>query len=265
MAVVLGTNAGFVTVAPSTAPIGLNFTTDGYARCTKHVCPAETTVTEIGWYTVGGHTAGAFKVGIYSHDSGSDTADALLFSQSGGTTSGVPGWQVISGLDWELTEGVTYWVAITVLAVSGSTTLDYSNNAGRSGTVVPAFGDFPDPFSSGSDTTQALAIYALVESGVIDEGTKTVTVAAVISLSTDMVAITEGVKTVTVAVTVSLASENYVNQSGFPTDRPSDYDGDSYWDEDSGTWGSTRTTHPGNWVQNVLAISEQGEIYFRTL
>lgn len=100
---------------------------------------------------------------------------------------------------------------------------------------------------------------------VIVEGTKTVTVAATVSLSTDLTVRVEGTKTVTVAVMVSLASENYVSQSGFPTDRPSDYDGDEYWDEDAGAWGSTRTTIPGNWVQNVLAISEEGEIYFRTV
>jgi hypothetical protein len=75
----------------------------------------------------------------------------------------------------------------------------------------------------------------------------------------------EGTKTVTAAASVELASENYVDKQGPTPDRPSDYDPDGFWDEDTGTWTSTRTTHPGNWSQNLLTISEEGEIYFRTI
>jgi len=76
---------------------------------------------------------------------------------------------------------------------------------------------------------------------------------------------TEGTKTVTVAASIELASENYVDNQGAVPDRPTEYDGDKYWDEDTGTWVTTRTTHPGNWAQNLLVVSEEGDIYFRTI
>ena len=76
---------------------------------------------------------------------------------------------------------------------------------------------------------------------------------------------TEGTKTVTAAASVELASENYIDNQGAVPDRPTEYDGDKYWDEETGTWTTTRTTHPGNWSQNLLTISEEGEIYFRTI
>ena len=52
---------------------------------------------------------------------------------------------------------------------------------------------------------------------------------------------------------------------GFPEDRPGTYDADKYWDETNGVWNTTRLTQPGNWVEYVLAISEEGEIYFRVV
>jgi len=77
--------------------------------------------------------------------------------------------------------------------------------------------------------------------------------------------IAEGTKTVTASAIVSLVSENYASNQGVVPDRPSDYNSNLYWDEDAGAWGNTRTIHPGNWVQQMLAISEEGDIYFRTL
>lgn len=97
------------------------------------------------------------------------------------------------------------------------------------------------------------------------EGTKTVTAVAVVSLSEDLMVLAEGIKTVTVATTVSLSTQSHVSQKGFPTDRVSDYDPDVYWDEDTGEWTAARTTHPGNWSQSVVVVSEEGEIYFRTI
>ncbi len=101
-------------------------------------------------------------------------------------------------------------------------------------------------------------------SAVYAEGTKTITVGGV-SLTSDIMAITEGTKIVIAVAVVSLTSESYASQSGYPTPRPSAYDADKYWDETNGVWNTTRLTQPGNWVEYVLAISEEGEIYFRAV
>ena len=79
----------------------------------------------------------------------------------------------------------------------------------------------------------------------------------------------EGTKTVTAAATVELASENYVNRQGPVPPRPTGPDPSECWDEDTQTWSAancvTNVRHPGHWIQNVLTISEEGEIYFRTI
>ncbi len=51
----------------------------------------------------------------------------------------------------------------------------------------------------------------------------------------------------------------------FPEARPGGYDADKYWDETNGVWSTTRVTQPGSYTEYVLAISEEGEIYFRAL
>ena len=51
----------------------------------------------------------------------------------------------------------------------------------------------------------------------------------------------------------------------FPEDRPETYDADLYWDEADDEWNSDRLTQPGAWVGYILTISEEGDIYFRTI
>lgn len=51
----------------------------------------------------------------------------------------------------------------------------------------------------------------------------------------------------------------------WPEDRPGTYDPDLYWDETNGVWSSTFVAGPGSWIEYMIAISEEGEIYFRTV
>jgi len=51
---------------------------------------------------------------------------------------------------------------------------------------------------------------------------------------------------------------------GWPGDRPVDYDADKYWDEESETWGSGRVTIPGAFAEYLVAVGEEGEVYFGT-
>jgi hypothetical protein len=244
MAVVLGTNAGFVTTAPTADPAGSSFTQDSAARCHKHTCPAAVDkITEIGWYQNTFESGGNYEVGLYSHDAGNDTADTLLYSNTTNAMTG-NGWNVVTGLNWSVTPGTIYWIGLQIDNTVNPTNMDYKSTGGRAG-IRTSMISLPDPFSSLSDTDYILALYAKVE------------------LVSDEYA--EGTKTVTTAASVELASENYVDNQGAVPNRPTDYDPDEYWDEDAGAWSATRTTHPGNWSQNLLAISDEGEIYFRTI
>jgi hypothetical protein len=163
---------------------------------------------------------------------------------------------------YALSDATKYAIVAYVDTVSASWRLD-TTSPSYAGGEVGSSGD------SGSSWTMFSTIDSMFEvyggATVYEEGTKTVTVVAGVSLPTQFCACNESTKTVTAAAVVSLVTESYKSNTGFPTDRLSDYDGDKYWDEDSGTWVSTPTTNPGKWTQYVVAVSEEGEIYFRTL
>ena len=49
---------------------------------------------------------------------------------------------------------------------------------------------------------------------------------------------------------------------GWPNARPSDYDPDLYWDEETETWVETRVTGPGSLIDYIIFIGEEGGVYF---
>lgn len=133
----------------------------------------------------------------------------------------------------------------------------------------PLLDDFLDDSGNNNTLTNNNATFDDTDSppvsNAIAEGIKTVTAAAVVSVSTEILGRVEVTKTVTAVASASLVTESHRNNTGFPTGRPSDYDPDTYWDEATGTWLSTSTTNPGRWSQNVVTVSEEGEIYFGTV
>jgi len=50
--------------------------------------------------------------------------------------------------------------------------------------------------------------------------------------------------------------------ASWPDLRPSEYDPDLYWDEETATWSATRATSAGSKSDYAVFIGEQGEIYF---
>lgn len=48
----------------------------------------------------------------------------------------------------------------------------------------------------------------------------------------------------------------------WPDARPETYDEDLYWDEESGTWGTASVSGPGNRIEHLVAVSDEGEVYF---
>lgn len=61
------------------------------------------------------------------------------------------------------------------------------------------------------------------------------------------------------SLTGTLAVSKY---TAWPHDRPDDYDPDLNWDEDTQTWVSDYQVNPGNYVYNIVAVGENGDIYF---
>ncbi|HEC64123.1 MAG TPA: hypothetical protein ENI23_02385 [bacterium] len=169
MAVVIGTNAGFVNTAPTTNPQGSStLTIDGYARGQQDTSPVgNQTITEIGWYTENATQESNFEVGIYT-DSGNSpdvVVGSLYQTNAKGTSSG---WIVATGLDIEISGETVYWICIQLDDTATTTTIDKNSNSKNYAYDSPRT-TLTDPFGNRAVSSAGpLAIYALY-SGAIDE------------------------------------------------------------------------------------------------
>ena len=134
MALVLGTNCGFVTTAPTADPWGSDtYLADKYARALRDVAPSGAIkITEIGWWCDSTTEESNFEVGVYSDNSETQQPLNLLAGASQtnakGTTSG---WKKAT-VNITITEGTTYWIAFQ-LDDTTNTTVDneQTGTAGR--------------------------------------------------------------------------------------------------------------------------------------
>src|SRR3989304_4494715 len=99
MALVLGTNSGFVTVAPTADPAGSNTTIDGSSVVTKHTTPAGARkITSIGWYRGAGTNTANFEIALYADAAG--VAGARLFVDN--TNSSNQGGWITTTVNWDI-------------------------------------------------------------------------------------------------------------------------------------------------------------------
>ena len=224
------------------------------------------TSVKLKLYRVG--SPGNITVGIWdtAGDLPTGGADVSGVTNCDGITTNTTGeWvEFTFGAGIELTASSVYAIVVNGgTASANSIRWRYKLNGGYAGGRYCSSSNSGASWSGGTDDV----MFETYSSGgtVYAEGTKTVTVGGGVSLTSDIMAITEGTKIVIAVAVVSLTSESYASQSGYPTPRPSAYDADKYWDETNGVWNTTRLTQPGNWVEYVLAISEEGEIYFRAV
>ena len=166
MAIVKGTNAGFVGASPSGDPSGdANFTADDKINGMKDATGAANIVTEIGWWCNTATEAANYEVGIYAHNSGGNKPGALLFSstvQAKGTTAG---WKKATGLSFSLSVSTTYWICIQLDNTATTTSGDWSVVGGERYSNATGHSSLPNPWDAGSSEIgdRLLAVYALVE------------------------------------------------------------------------------------------------------
>lgn len=111
MALVLGTNCGFVTVAPTIDPEGASASDmAGYIRGQGDTMPAGYShIVEVGWYAQRTGTTENYEVGIYAESSG-DAAVLLEVERTNSASSSL-GWKVAT-VDWTLPDGTDYFIAV---------------------------------------------------------------------------------------------------------------------------------------------------------
>jgi len=168
MALVLGTNCGFVTVAPSADPNEASAQTiDTYAWAGRDVTDVTATkITEIGWWCDNATEAADFEVGIYNHNSGDDEPSTLVGKSSPTAKGTTAGWKSAS-VDIEVSSNTTYWMAVQVDDTVTATNLVINTN----GPVTIKRNNGPlteleDPFGTDVGASTAnIGIYAVWEAG----------------------------------------------------------------------------------------------------
>lgn len=161
MALVKGTNCGFVTVAPTTDPSGTSTNHNALSLAIKVTSSAlDSKITEIGFWSTT-TTDLAYTAGIYSHDSVNNRPLDIIGSSGGNFNEG-SGWHTKT-VDIDIEGNTIYWIAIACdgfpnfdfQALTGEKR-DHKNNTGST---------LPDPWGVSSGTSNTWrAIYGLVTS-----------------------------------------------------------------------------------------------------
>ena len=166
MAVTVGTNAGFVLVAPTANPNGSVTTIDGECNGTKDTTPSGAVkITEIGWWSDSIESSEAnFEVGLYS-DAGNDEPETLLFvSRTNAKGTAGREWKTAS-VDWAISASTTYWICMQLDNNDGEQgNYNSSGNVGRSRLNTPQT-TLPSDWGPGdfNDSNGANSIYAVYE------------------------------------------------------------------------------------------------------
>jgi len=167
MAVVLGTNSGFVSVAPVDDPAGLNQEADNKAHVTKHTSPATSNkITEMGWYCDNATEEANFEVGLYAADGAVVPGEAgtRLYVSAVNAKSTTLGWKRVT-VDWDIDPATIYWLGLQVDDSTTTTNINYGSVTGN-GRDSRTLASLPDPFDGGAliDAVGMVTIYALWES-----------------------------------------------------------------------------------------------------
>jgi len=164
MAVVLGTNSGFVSAAPVDDPAGTNLAHDNWATVTKDTSPLTAAkITEIGWWCDTASEEGNFEVALYAADGAVVPGEAgtRLYIDATNAKGTTAGWKTVA-VDWAISESTVYWIGVSLADVATTTNNNY---VGTGGPGVDRINTptLNDPFNGGAlaSATSMMAFYAL--------------------------------------------------------------------------------------------------------
>ena len=167
MAVVLGTNAGFVSVSPTNSPAATSTTVDAFKFAVKDTAPVGAIkITEIGWWNNAATEEANFEVGLYSHDAVNNKPNVRLFvAPINAKGTGSAEWKRVT-VDWEITAGTIYWIAFQLDNTASASKSNYSAQATIQSHFVAAT-TLSDPWGSSTASLSLYSIYALVSLNVL--------------------------------------------------------------------------------------------------
>jgi len=165
MALVKGTNCGFVTEAPVDDPSIGSFTADIGAHAFKDTSPAGASrIIEIGWWCSNATEEANFEVGLYSHDAGNDLPDVRLHVDNTNAKGTNDGWKTVA-VDWAISSETTYWLSFQLDPTATATNVDYGSLGGELYSIASPAATLANPWVSAGTGAFLLAIYAVYEVG----------------------------------------------------------------------------------------------------
>lgn len=166
MALVIGTNCGFCSSAPSADPGGTPVVLDSYTAAAKFDSPAGTnSVSEMGWWCDNDTQAVGFELGIYSHDADNGKPNLLLAASSETAKGTTGGWKT-AAVSYGLTASTSYWLAAQLDNTSTTTNIDYLGNVAYAEAYKATQTTLPSPWGSSTGTAaRIIAVYAAYSEG----------------------------------------------------------------------------------------------------
>ena len=162
MALVTGTNCGFVTASPGADPGGGDTGVDGTCRAFQDTTPAGiNTVTEIGFWADNTVAARDFDVAIYAENAGSP--GAVVGAITTHSTAGAGGQWITATVSIPVSAATTYWIGVQWDDEAGL--LSYNFTIGGALTAYRSGGQTAllDPFQEQGQEGNLVTVYAKVE------------------------------------------------------------------------------------------------------
>ena len=162
MVLVLGTDSGFVTTAPTGTPVAGSLTFDDKSVAMKDTSPVGSIkITEIGWYCPSSTPDVNFEVGLYN--STGTLPNSRLFVDNTNAKGTGSGWKRVT-VDWSISASTVYWIAAQ-LDNTSTTVMLFNTTVGNGLSRKNSQTSLPSPWGSSdfTDNVGYAGIYALVE------------------------------------------------------------------------------------------------------
>jgi hypothetical protein len=112
VAIVLGTNVGFVATRPTVSPAAANGDATLSRWALKHTSPAgSNNLVELGWHVRYFDAADTFRMALYAHDAANDRPGALLALTAADIAVTSENW-FYGAASYALAASTVYWMAL---------------------------------------------------------------------------------------------------------------------------------------------------------
>lgn len=175
MALVLGTNCGFVTTAPTEDPAGSTSFADDRTWSIKNTSPVGNyKIVEMGWYASSASEETNFEMGLY------DSSRNLLSVSRTNAKGTTAGWKKVTGLNIPIDSETIYWIAVQIDITTTGTFTDAISSGGEGYELAISQTTLLDPLVNytATDSNGMVAIYALVEEASSSEQNSILTLIA---------------------------------------------------------------------------------------